>query len=119
VERTIGRAVTALIFIAVALLGTGRADTGYSGWTSTDGNRQIEYRWNSYGGGPTVPKFDVQLRNLNGDDHKQYNLEVDYLDPQGKDSTYRGYVQWLGYTTIQDVNLYGCTRVSGAMTQGR
>lgn len=89
---------------------------GYTSWQSTDGNQQIEYRWQTYGGGATVPKCNIQLRNLNGDDHKQYNLEIDYTDPQGKDETFHSYVQWVGDTTIENAGIYACTQVSGAMT---
>ncbi|MGD0913912.1 MAG: hypothetical protein ABR928_18600 [Terracidiphilus sp.] len=80
-----------LSLTALAVLTATFAYAQFSGWRSTDGNRDIEYRWQSYGGGATVPKCEIQLRNNNSDDHKQYNLEIDYTDPQGEDQAYRGY----------------------------
>lgn len=116
---TMGRGAAALIFIGAVLLGAGYADTGYSGWNSTDGNRQIEYRWQSYGGGVTVPKCTIQLRNQDAGDKRTYDVVIDYVDARGGDSSFRANFFYPGQAGFREVYIGGCTRVTGAAATAR
>lgn len=95
------------------------AGESYTVWRSTNGNRQVEYRWQGHFSVVTAPNCDIQFRNLNNRDRNQYYLTIDYSDPQGHDATYRSHVEFARVGVIQNAHLTGCIAVNAAMIRGR
>ena len=92
------------------------ASTEFSGWRNTDGDGQIQYRWKNYNGEYQITGCEVELRNLDSDDHTRYRISIDYYQERNGDRTDDN-SGTIGRPSIIDIS--SCDRVHGVMTTKR